>query len=239
MSGNESKKLSLLKELAVEEKETSIPATVKEEMEGGHDVWIDIITKQDIEAIQPEPAEVPDYHKKVKVAVLSEDGFEETELMAPKAALEAAGANVTIISPKYGTIKGWNKTDWGHEVNVDVHLPDADPHEYDALLLPGGVMNPDKLRQNKGAVFFVQQFIRSGKPIAAICHGPQLLIETGLISGTSMTSYPSIQTDLRNAGVNWTDQEVVHSGQYITSRSPADLDAFIHELILALPFDKY
>ena len=139
-----------------------------------------------------------------------------------------------VVSPKSGKIKGWDKTDWGEEVKVDVALNDAAVDKYDALVLPGGVMNPDKLRQNKDAVFFVKQFIGMGKPVAAICHGPQMLIETGMISGKTMTSYPSLQTDMRNAGVNWVDEEMVHDGQFITSRKPADLDAFNDELIREL-----
>jgi len=170
----------------------------------------------------------------IKVAILSEDGFEEIELTSPKQALEDAGAKVDVISPKSGKIKGWNKTDWGKEIKVDVNIKDANVTNYDALVLPGGVMNPDKLRQNKDAVFFVKQFMSTGKPIAAICHGPQTLIETGLISGKTMTSFPSLQTDMRNAGVNWVDKEMVHDGQFITSRKPADLDAFNAELIREL-----
>ena len=172
--------------------------------------------------------------RNVKVAILSEDGFEEVELTSPKKALEDAGAKVDVISPKTGKIKGWDKTDWGKEVAVDKQLGDAKVADYDALVLPGGVMNPDKLRQNKDAVSFVKQFISSGKPVAAICHGPQTLIEKGMIEGLTMTSFPSLQTDMRNAGVEWVDKEMVHDGQFITSRKPADLDAFNAELIKEL-----
>jgi deglycase len=172
--------------------------------------------------------------KKVRVAILSEDGFEEVELTKPKKALEDAGALVDVVSPHSGKIKAWDQTNWGHEINVDITVNDANANDYDALVLPGGVMNPDKLRQNIDAILFVRQFIRAGKPVAAICHGPQTLIETGMIEGKTMTSYPSLQTDLKNAGVNWVDQEMVHYGQFITSRKPADLTAFNKELLYTL-----
>jgi protease I len=175
----------------------------------------------------------------VKVAILSDDGFEEVELTSPKKALEEAGAHVEVISPHDGKIKAWNKTNWGQDVIVDKNLHDADPNEYDAVILPGGVMNPDKLRQNKDAILFLKRFINSGKPIAAICHGAQTLIETGMIDGKTMTSYPSLQTDLRNAGVNWVNKEMVHSGQFITSRTPSDLKSFNRELIYALSLRAY
>jgi protease I len=166
-----------------------------------------------------------------KVAILTDEGFEQVELTSPKQALEAAGAKVDVISPKSGKIKAWDKTNWGIEITVDKNLNDVSPDDYDALVLPGGVMNPDKLRQNKQAVMFAFSFLKDGKPVAAICHGPQLLIETGLISGRRMTSYPSLQTDLRNAGVNWTDQEVVVDNGLVTSRRPEDLDAFNRKAI--------
>jgi protease I len=161
-----------------------------------------------------------------KVAILTEEGFEQVELTSPKAALEAAGATVHVISPKSGRIKAWNQTDWGIEVDVDVELGDANPDDYDALVLPGGVLNPDKLRQNKDAVDFVSSFLDDGKPIAAICHGPQILIETRMLHGRKLTSYPSLQTDLRNAGAKWVNEEVVVDHGLVTSRTPADLDAF-------------
>ncbi len=172
--------------------------------------------------------------KVVRVAILSEDGFEEQELTSPKDALERAGMKVDVISPKNGKIKGWNHTNWGKEVDVDINLSNANADDYDALVLPGGVMNPDKLRLNKDAVSFVKHFIRAGKTVAAICHGPQTLIETGMIEGKTMTSFPSLQTDLMNAGVDWVDKEMVHYGQFITSRKPADLNAFNQELISTL-----
>ncbi|MES2269201.1 MAG: type 1 glutamine amidotransferase domain-containing protein [Bacteroidota bacterium] len=161
-----------------------------------------------------------------KVAILTEEGFEQVELTSPKEALEAAGATVHIISPKSGKIKAWDKTDWGIDIDVDKALSDANPDDYDALVLPGGVLNPDKLRQNKDAVAFASAFLDEGKPLAAICHGPQLLIETGMLKGRRLTSYPSLQTDLKNAGADWVDEEVVTDNGLVTSRTPADLDAF-------------
>ncbi len=186
------------------------------------------------EVIQLEEIKSEDHLENMRVAILSEDGFEQVELTSPKAALEGAGARVDVISPHDGTIMAWDNGHWGKEVAVDVNLRDAKAGNYDAIVLPGGVMNPDKLRQNKSAVLFLKQFIRMGKPIAAICHGVQTLIETGMIKGKTMTSYPSLKTDLKNAGVNWVDTEVVHFGQFITSRRPADLVAFNREIIYAL-----
>ena len=166
-----------------------------------------------------------------KVAILTEEGFEQVELTSPKEALLAAGAIVHIISPQSGKIKAWDKDKWGIEVDVDVVLTNASPDDYDALVLPGGVLNPDKLRQNKDAVAFVSAFLDEGKPLAAICHGPQMLIETGMIKGRKLTSYPSLQTDLINAGAEWVDEEVVVDNGLITSRTPADLDAFNQKTI--------
>jgi protease I len=166
-----------------------------------------------------------------KVAILTEEGFEQVELTGPKEALEDAGAKVDVISPRSGKIKAWDKTDWGIEINVDKRLSDVHPDDYDALVLPGGVMNPDKLRQNRDAVAFAFTFLKEGKPIAAICHGPQLLIETGMLDGRTLTSYPSLKTDLRNAGANWIDQEVVVDNGLVTSRTPADLEAFNRKAI--------
>lgn len=166
-----------------------------------------------------------------KVAMLTEEGFEQVELTSPKEALEASGATVDVISPKSGKIKAWNETDWGIEIDVDKQLSDVNPDDYDALVLPGGVLNPDKLRQNKDAVAFVSAFLDEGKPVAAICHGPQILIETGMISGRTLTSYPSLQTDLKNAGATWLDQEVVVDKGLVTSRTPKDLEAFNQKTI--------
>ncbi|HWZ14021.1 MAG TPA: type 1 glutamine amidotransferase domain-containing protein [Mucilaginibacter sp.] len=161
-----------------------------------------------------------------RVAILTEEGFEQVELTSPQKALKDAGATAHVISPKGGKIKAWNETDWGIEVQVDKQLSEVSPDDYDALVLPGGVLNPDKLRQNKEAVAFVSAFLDEGKPVAAICHGPQMLIETGMIGGRTLTSFPSLQTDLKNAGAHWIDQEVVVDNGLITSRKPADLDAF-------------
>jgi protease I len=166
-----------------------------------------------------------------KVAMLTEEGFEQIELTSPKGALEAAGAIVDVISPRSGRIKAWAKDKWGIEVDVDKELSRVSPDDYDALVLPGGVMNPDKLRQNKEAVAFASAFLDEGKPIAAICHGPQLLIETGMIGGRNLTSYPSLQTDLKNAGAHWIDQEVVVDNGLVTSRKPDDLPAFNKKMI--------
>lgn len=166
-----------------------------------------------------------------KVALLTEQGFEEVELTSPMQALQDAGATVHVISPNAGKVKGWNHTDWGKEVPVDKVLDEANPEEYDMLMLPGGVMNPDKLRQNSKAVAFAQHFLETGKPLAAICHGPQLLIETGLIDGRTMTSYPSLRTDLENAGVQWEDKEVIVDHGLVTSRKPDDLEAFNKKML--------
>lgn len=165
------------------------------------------------------------------VAILTEEGFEQVELTSPQQALKDAGATVHVISSKGGEIKAWDQTDWGITVTADKKLEDANPDDYDALVLPGGVLNPDKLRQDKDAVAFVSAFLDEGKPVAAICHGPQTLIETGMISGRTMTSYPSLKTDLKNAGVNWVDEEVVADKGLVTSRTPADLPAFNQKLI--------
>jgi len=161
-----------------------------------------------------------------KVAILTENGFEEVELTSPKKALEAAGAEVKIVSPQKEKVKAWDHDHWSIEIPVDVRLDSARAEDYDALVLPGGVLNPDQLRLNKKAVEFAQQFLETGKPVAAICHGPQLLIETGLIEGRNMTSYPSLQTDLKNAGALWIDKEVVTDNGLVTSRTPKDLEAF-------------
>ena len=165
------------------------------------------------------------------IAILTENGFEEIELTSPKKALEESGATVHIISPQKEIVKGWQHDHWGTEMKVDKHISDAKFDDYDGLVLPGGVMNPDKLRGSKESVDFVQQFLEAGKPLAAICHGPQVLIETKLLEGREMTSYPSIRTDLENAGANWHDREVVVDNGLVTSRSPEDLEAFNKKLI--------
>ena len=166
-----------------------------------------------------------------RVAILTENGFEEVELTSPKKALEEAGATVDIVSPQKGKVKAWDKDHWSIELKVDVALDDAKLDDYDALMLPGGVLNPDQLRMNKRAVEFAQQFLETGKPVAAICHGPQLLIETGLIEGRKMTSYWSLRTDMENAGVIWEDQEVIVDNGLVSSRSPKDLEAFNSKMI--------
>lgn len=165
------------------------------------------------------------------VAILTENGFEEVELTSPKQALEEAGATVHIISPQKNKVRGWNHDHWTIELSVDKNLSEAKANDYDALMLPGGVLNPDKLRRNKEAVEFAKHFLETGKPVAAICHGPQLLIETNLLDGRNMTSFPSVQTDLKNAGVNWHDREVIADNGLVTSRSPEDLKAFNKKMI--------
>jgi len=172
-------------------------------------------------------------NKNIKVAILATDGFEQVELTEPKKALQEAGFTVEVVSPKEGKIKAWDKTDWGTEVQVDKTLQEANVDEYDGLVLPGGQINPDKLRTFPEAVEFVKNFHTQGKTIAAICHGPWLLIEAGIVSGKNLTSYHSIQTDVRNAGGNWSDQELVIDGNLITSRNPGDIPVFNNAVIEA------
>ncbi len=166
-----------------------------------------------------------------KVAILATNGFEQDELFAPLAALKEANATVKIVSPAENQIKGWKYTDWGRTVPVDVELDDARPEDFDALVLPGGVINPDHLRGEPAAVEFVRNFVQSGKPVAAICHGPQMLIEADVVRGRRLTSFSSIKTDLKNAGAEWVDEEVVVDHGLITSRSPDDLPAFNAKMI--------
>lgn len=165
------------------------------------------------------------------VAVLATHGFEQSELMEPVDALRKAGATVEIVSPEDGAIRGWKDNNWGTNVPVDHALKDANPDSYDALVLPGGVMNPDKLRMREDAKQFVRAFFRAGKPVSAICHGPQILIDCGVLDGRTVTSYPSIKNDLKNAGARWMDQEVVVDQGLTTSRTPKDLPAFIARTI--------
>jgi protease I len=166
-----------------------------------------------------------------KVAILATDGFEQVELTEPLRALEAEGAECDVVAPKSGKIRGFKHAQWGDEVDVDVTLEDADPDAYDALVLPGGVMNPDKLRMNPAAVSFVRRFFEAKKPVGAICHGPWTLIDAECVEGRTMTSWPSVRTDLVNAGANWVDQEVVVDDGLVTSRKPDDLPAFNRKLI--------
>jgi protease I len=166
-----------------------------------------------------------------KVAILVADGFEQVELTDPQRALEEAGAETIIVSPAQGKVKGWNHTEWGDELPVDLRLEEAKPEDFDALLLPGGVMNPDKLRRNPKALQFVRSFFDAGKPVAAICHGPWTLIDAGVAQGRQMTSYETIQMDLKNAGVRWEDREVVVDGNLVTSRKPDDIPAFNQAMI--------
>jgi protease I len=165
------------------------------------------------------------------IAILATDGFEQSELLKPRKALEEEGAKTEVVSLKGGQIKGWDKTDWGEKVDVDKTVDEANAADYDGLLLPGGVMNPDKLRANKDAVAFVKGFTTSGKPIAAICHGPWTLIEAGFVKGKKMTSWPSLKTDLSNAGAIWVDEEVVVDNGLVTSRKPDDIPAFNKKMI--------
>lgn len=170
-------------------------------------------------------------NNKKRVAILTENGFEEVELTSPKKAMENAGFKVEIVSAQKGHVKAWDKDHWSITLPVDVNLSDANPDDYDALMIPGGVLNPDKMRAQKDYVKFAKEFMKSGKPVASICHGPQLLIETGLLEGRKMTSYPSVKTDIKNAGAHWVDQEVVVDNGLITSRSPKDLEAFNKKLV--------
>jgi protease I len=169
-----------------------------------------------------------------RVMILATDGFEQSELEGPKANLEKAGFNTVVVSPKDDEIKGWDKTDWGRPVPVDLTLSEAEAVDFDALLLPGGQINPDKLRMEEKAVKIVRDFVQSGKPVAAICHGPWLLVEADAVRGKTVTSWPSIRTDLKNAGANVVDQEVAVDGNLITSRKPDDIPAFSAALIEAL-----
>jgi protease I len=167
----------------------------------------------------------------VRVAILATDGFEQSELTEPRKALDAAGAVTKVVSPKSGKLRGWNHKEWGEEVQVDQTLDGADPQNYDALVLPGGVMNPDALRMQPKAVAFVKAFFDAGKPVGAICHGPWTVIESGAAKGHRMTSWPSLKTDIRNAGADWVDQEVVVDANLVTSRKPDDIPAFNREIV--------
>ena len=174
-----------------------------------------------------------------RVAILATDGFKQVELIEPKKSLEQAGATTEVIAPKAGEIRGWKMKDWGDSVAVDKTLSNAKPGDYDALILPGGVANPDHLRMDEKAVRFVKDFAESGKPVAAICHGPWTLIEAGVVKGHTLTSWPSLKTDLRNAGANWVDKEVVMDGNFITSRKPDDIPAFSKKVIEEIADGKH
>ena len=166
-----------------------------------------------------------------KIAILVDNGFEQVELTEPKRALEQAGAQTEIVSPAHGEVKGWQRDTWGDSFPVDIPLESATPEDYAGLLLPGGVMNPDKLRMNRKAVQFVRAFYEAGKPIAAICHGPWTLVEADVVRGRMMTSWPSLQTDIRNAGGEWIDEQVVTDQGIVTSRNPDDIPAFNKKMI--------
>jgi len=169
-----------------------------------------------------------------RVAIIATDGFEQVELTEPQKFLKNEGAEVHVVSLKSGSIKGWDMTDWGDKVDVDKTIDEVKVADYDALVLPGGQINPDKLRLEPSVVDFVREFAHTGKPLAAICHGPWLLIEADVVRGKHITSWPSLKTDLRNAGAEWQDSEVVVDSNIITSRKPDDLKAFnqkIEELL--------
>ena len=167
----------------------------------------------------------------MRVAALVEHGFEQSELLEPRKALEAAGARVDVVSPVEGAVKAWHQGTWGEEVQVDRPLAQAHSEEYDALLLPGGVLNPDRLRMNERAVQFVKAFTMSNRPVAAICHGPWTLIEADALRDRRVTSWPSLKTDLRNAGAIWVDSEVIEDRGLVTSRKPADIPEFNRRMI--------
>lgn len=166
-----------------------------------------------------------------RVAILATDGVEQIELIAPKKALDEAGAKTLVVSPKAGTIKGWQHDKWGDEIRVDQPLDAARADDFDALMLPGGVMNPDHLRQNERAVQFVRRFFELGKPVAAICHAPWMLVEAGVVRGRTLTSFPSLRTDIENAGGDWVDREVVTDEGLVTSRRPDDIPAFNKKML--------
>lgn len=169
-----------------------------------------------------------------RVLILATDGFEQSELTGPRDRLQDAGYEVIVASPKSGSIRGWDKTDWGDKVDVDLTLDEVSAHDYGAIVLPGGQMNPDSLRLEDKAIDLIRQFANAGKPVAAICHAPWLLIEAGLVSGKTVTSWPSVRGDLANAGGKVVDKEVAVDGNIITSRKPDDIPAFSQAVIKAL-----
>jgi len=174
---------------------------------------------------------MPQDIKDLKVAILVAEGFEQQELTGPREALDAAGANTMIVSPNEGQVQGWNHYDKADMFPVDVPLAEANAAEFDALLLPGGVANPDQLRMKPEAVQFIREFFDAGKPVAVICHGPWPLIEAGVVKGRRMTSWPSVKTDLINAGAEWVDEEVVVDNGLVSSRKPDDIPAFNQKMI--------
>ncbi len=169
--------------------------------------------------------------KQAKILIMATDGFEESELFVPLDKLRAAGATLKIAAPKTGEIKGWDKDHWGRTVASDILIDDVDADDFDALVLPGGQMNPDALRMNEKAVELVLDFLDSEKIVAAICHAPWLLVEADAVEGRTLTSWPSVKTDIENAGGDWVDEEVVVDDNIITSRSPKDLDVFVAKII--------
>jgi protease I len=166
-----------------------------------------------------------------RVAILVTDGFEQVELTGPRQALDEAGAKTSVVSPANGSVQGMNHHEKGDRIPVDIPLAQASPDEFDALMLPGGVANPDQLRMNPEAVKFVRAFADAGKPIAAICHGPWMLVEADVVRGRTVTSWPSLKTDLKNAGATWVDQEVVTDNGLVTSRKPDDIPAFNRKML--------
>ncbi|WP_041521828.1 type 1 glutamine amidotransferase domain-containing protein [Gilvimarinus agarilyticus] len=174
-----------------------------------------------------------------RVAILAANGFEESELQSPRQTLKAAGAEVEIVSAEENTVKAWAKTDWGDDYPVDRALAEASADDYDMLIIPGGLFNPDSLRSDADALNFTRRFFEQHKPVGAICHGPWVLISAGVINDRDVTSYPSIKDDLVNAGANWHDQEVVCENGLVTSRSPEDLEAFNNKLIEELAEGKH
>ncbi len=165
------------------------------------------------------------------IAILATNGFEEIELTSPRKALNEAGANTFIVSPENDTIRSWNNNNWGSDFEVDTTIEKAAQESFDGLMIPGGLMSPDMLRQNESAIRFVRSFFEAGKPVAAICHGPQLLIDADVLQGREVTSYPAIKNDIKNAGARWMDMEVVVDQGLTTSRSPEDLQVFNRKMI--------
>ncbi len=186
------------------------------------------VSQQAIKTDSALPARILEGHR---VAILATDGFEKSELLEPREALLNAGARVDVVSLKAGEIKSWSHGEWSDSVPVDLTLMQAVAQDYQALVLPGGVLNPDSLRTQEEVIEFVREFLTSGRPIGAICHGPQVLIDTGLLRGRHLTSWPSLKADLRNAGASWTDREVIIDENLVTSRKPADIPAFNAALV--------